>query len=81
MGIPIFKPLLSRHQTEKEWRSNPAGMPTEIAWAFTISEMMGMIETRLGDGTYVNAPHTGTVVSVTAQKTPPTPPPSSRIAL
>lgn len=44
LNIPIFRPVVSRLQNREEWEKNPAGLSTEIAWSFTTSEMMGMIE-------------------------------------
>ncbi len=44
MNIPVFRPVVSRLQNCEQWENNPAGLSTEIAWAYTTSEMMGMIE-------------------------------------
>ncbi|SHJ18670.1 cobaltochelatase subunit CobN [Lutispora thermophila] len=44
MDIPVFRPVTSYFQSQKEWRENKRGLSCEISWAFTTSEMMGMIE-------------------------------------
>lgn len=44
MNVPVFKALVSRLQNQQEWQENPAGLATEIAWAFTGAERLGMIE-------------------------------------
>lgn len=44
MDIPIFRPVISYMQSEKEWQDNISGLSAEISWAFTTNEMLGMIE-------------------------------------
>lgn len=44
MDIPVFRPVTSYFQSEKEWRKNTSGLSSEISWAFTTNEMMGMVE-------------------------------------
>lgn len=44
MNVPIFRPLISHMQNEEEWFKNPSGLSSEMSWAFTNNEMLGMIE-------------------------------------
>ncbi|MBU4541112.1 MAG: cobaltochelatase subunit CobN [Firmicutes bacterium] len=44
MNIPVFRPVVSRLQNQQQWEGSLAGLSAEISWAFTTSEMMGMIE-------------------------------------
>ncbi|KNZ41105.1 cobaltochelatase subunit CobN [Acetobacterium bakii] len=44
MNIPVFRPVVSRLQNQEQWQANLTGLSAEISWAFTTSEMLGMIE-------------------------------------
>jgi cobaltochelatase CobN len=44
LNIPVFRPIISHRQTREEWEKNYAGLANEISWAYSNTEMTGMIE-------------------------------------
>ncbi|MDK2961356.1 MAG: cobaltochelatase CobN [Eubacteriaceae bacterium] len=44
MRIPVLRPIISHLQTQKEWENSLSGLFSEISWAFTSPERLGMVE-------------------------------------
>ncbi|MGD9474090.1 MAG: cobaltochelatase subunit CobN [Eubacteriaceae bacterium] len=44
MRIPVLRPIISYLQTQKEWENSLSGLHSEISWAFTSPERLGMTE-------------------------------------
>lgn len=44
LNIPLFSPIINYRQNAEQWRENPAGLGSAVAWSIAMPEFEGVLE-------------------------------------